>query len=80
MIDNLAYDNTLIRCICGSDMIYLSYENDAELVNSDGKFFKQKRYRGACTECARETSIKIGKHKAELSWNRETLIDMKKED
>jgi len=76
MIDDIAYDNTLIRCICGSDMVYLSCESDAELINPDGVSFKQKRYRGACTECARETSIEIGKYNAELSWNKETKIEL----
>lgn len=80
MIDNIAYDNTLNRCVCGSDLVYLSNESDAELINSDGVAFKRKRYRGACTECARETSIQIGKYNAEISWNRETKAEIEKED
>ena len=77
---DVAYDNTLVRCVCGSDMVYLSREKDVDLVNSKGVFFKRKSYRGACTECARETSIEIGKWNAEISWNRETKAELKKEE
>ncbi len=76
MIDNVAYNNTLIRCVCDSDLVYLSSERDAELINAKGEVFTRKRYRGACTECGRETKVEIGKFDAEASWNRETLMAM----
>lgn len=76
MIDNVAYDNTLIRCTCGSDLVYLAHESDVQLINAKGERFSRKRYRGACIECGRETSIEIGKANAEASWNRETLMGM----